>query len=151
MNIVFDIGGVLADYRISEFLAEKGFDGGMIKRILKASLLHPYWGKFERGEVTEEEALEAFAEADPEIGEEIRIAYQNVSGMLVPQDFAIPLVKGLKEAGNKVYYLSNYSKKAYVECGESLSFMPYMDGGIVSFQVGMTSLARRSPGYFTQW
>ena len=42
-NIVFDIGGVLADYRIKEFLADKGFDTPMIKRILKASVLSPFW------------------------------------------------------------------------------------------------------------
>lgn len=57
-NIVFDIGGVLADFRIKEFLMEKGMDGPTIKRILKASVMNPYWGKFERGEVTEEETSE---------------------------------------------------------------------------------------------
>lgn len=40
-NIVFDIGGVLADFRIKEFLSEKGFDGAMIRRILKASVMSP--------------------------------------------------------------------------------------------------------------
>ncbi|MBR0398652.1 MAG: HAD-IA family hydrolase [Eubacterium sp.] len=54
------------------------------------------------------------------------------------RDYAIPLVQQLKNAGYGVYYLSNYSKKAYDECGESLAFMPYMDGGLVSFRVGMT-------------
>ena len=58
--------------------------------------------------------------------------------MLTIRDYAIPLVKRLKDAGYGVYYLSNYSKKAYDECGESLAFMPFMDGGIVSFKVGMT-------------
>ena len=53
-------------------------------------------------------------------------------------DYAIPLVHGLKKAGFRVYFLSNYSRKAYDECGESLIFMPYMDGGLVSFKVGMT-------------
>ena len=53
-------------------------------------------------------------------------------------DYAIPLVQGLKKAGFRVYFLSNYSRKAYDECGESLIFMPYMDGGLVSFKVGMT-------------
>ena len=47
-NIVFDIGGVLADFRIKEFLSEKGFDGTMIRRILNASVMSPYWGQFER-------------------------------------------------------------------------------------------------------
>lgn len=63
-NIVFDIGNVLADFRIMEFLTEKGLDVPTIKRVIKASVMNPYWGKFERGEVTEEETLQAFAAAD---------------------------------------------------------------------------------------
>ena len=137
-NVVFDIGGVLADFRIKEFLASKGLDAPMIKRVLKASVMNPYWGKFERGEVSEEETLRAFAANDPEIEMELRLAFTSLSGMLTIRDYAIPLVQRLKDAGYGVYYLSNYSKKAYDECGESLAFMPYMDGGVVSFKVGMT-------------
>ena len=137
-NIVFDIGGVLADFRIKEFLMEKGLDEPTIRRVLKASVMNPYWGRFERGEVTEEETLRGFAAADPEIEAEIRLAYTDLTGMLIMRDYAIPLVQRLKEAGYGVYYLSNYSRKAYDECAESLAFMPYMDGGIVSFKVGLT-------------
>ena len=137
-NIVFDIGGVLADFRIKEFLSEKGFDGAMIRRILKASVMSPYWGQFERGELTEEEALQGFASTDPEIEGALNLAYANIEGMLTSRDYAIPLIQGLHDAGYQVFYLSNYSKKAYDECGESLAFMPYMDGGVVSFQVGLT-------------
>ncbi len=137
-NIVFDIGGVLADFRIREFLMKKGLDAPMIRRVLKASVTNPYWGRFERGEVTEEETLRGFAAADPEIEKEIRLAYTDLRGMLVMRDYAIPLVQRLKQAGYGVYYLSNYSKKAYDECAESLAFMPFMDGGIVSFKVGLT-------------
>ncbi|MBQ8136961.1 MAG: HAD-IA family hydrolase [Clostridia bacterium] len=68
--------------------------------------------------------------------------------MLVIRKYAIPLVRGLKDAGYGVYYLSNYSKKAYDECGESLAFMPYMDGGLVSFRVGKT---KPSPEMFMQF
>lgn len=137
-NIVFDIGGVLADYRIKEFLAEKGFDGNMIKRILKDSVMSPFWGQFERGEITEEEALCGFASVDPGIENELRLAYSSVEGMLTMRSYAIPLVQSLKEAGFHVFFVSNYSKKAYDECGESLAFMPYMDGGLVSFKARMT-------------
>ena len=137
-NIVFDIGGVLADFRIKEFLMGKGLDGPMIKRVLKASVMNPYWGKFERGEVSEEETLRAFAAADPEIEPEIRLAYTNLSGMLICREYAIPLVSRLKEAGYHVFCLSNYSKKAYDECAESLAFMPCLDGCVVSFRVGLT-------------
>lgn len=137
-NIVFDIGGVLADFRIIEFLTGKGMDSTTIKHIINASVMNPYWGKFERGEVTEEEALAAFTAADPEIEGQLRRAFTNLKGMLTIREYAIPLVRSLKEAGFGVYYLSNYSKKAYDECAESLAFMPYMDGGLVSFEAGMT-------------
>ena len=137
-NIVFDIGGVLADYNVKGFLSDKGFDDAMIKRILKASVMSPYWGQFERAEITEEETLKGFAGIDPEIEKELYTAFSSVEGMLTIRDYAISLVKGLKSAGYRVFYLSNYSKKAYDECGESLAFMPYMDGGLVSFRVGRT-------------
>lgn len=137
-NIVFDIGNVLADNRLKEFLMDKGFDGPMIKRILKASVMSPYWEQFERCDLTEEEALQAFASLDPEIENELRKAYNNIDGMLVIRDFAIDWVKSLKESGLHTYYLSNYSSKAYYECPDSIAFMEYMDGGLLSFQARMT-------------
>ena len=137
-NIVFDIGGVLADFNVNGFLSAKGFDAPMIKRILKASVMTPYWGQFERGELTEEETLRGFASVDPEIEQELRVAFSSVEGMLTIRDYAIPLVKSLRAAGHNVFYLSNYSKKAYDECGESLAFMPFMNGGLVSFRAGKT-------------
>ena len=85
---------------------------------------------------------------DPEIREELYKAFSDLHGMLIIREYAIPLVRQLKKAGYGVYYLSNYSKKAYDECGESLAFMPYMDGGMVSFQIGKT---KPSPAMFTQF
>ena len=137
-NLVFDIGGVLADYRLKEFLAEKGFNAATIKRIVRASVMSPYWERFERGEITEEQALQGFVSRDPEIADALAKAYSSVRGMLLSRDYAIPLVRAVKAAGCGAYYLSNYSKKAYDECAESLAFMEYMDGGVVSFRVGLT-------------
>lgn len=133
-NIVFDIGNVLVDFRWREFLAEKGFDEPMMKRIIKASVASPYWDEFDRGALTEEEAMKAFLSIDPEIEEELYTAYKSIVGMLKKRDYAIPWVQKLKKAGFGVYYLSNYSKKAYDECRDTIDFIPYTDGGILSFQ-----------------
>lgn len=137
-SIVFDIGNVLVDYNIQGFLAQKGFEPAMIKRIVKASVMSPYWEAFERCDLTEDEALAAFASLDPEIENQIHDAYINIKGMLTIRPFAIELVKVLKKKGFQVYYLSNYSSKAYKECDDSLAFMEYMDGGCLSFQEKMT-------------
>ena len=113
-NIVFDIGGVLADLRIKEFLAEKGLDAPTIRRVLKASVMNPYWGRFERGEVSEEETLRAFAAADPGIESELRLAYTDLSGMLVMRGYAIPLVQALKRAG--CTYIHHGEEHTAVHC-----------------------------------
>ena len=137
-NIVFDIGNVLVDFRLKEFLAEKGFDAPMIKRLLKASVMSPYWEQFERADITEEEAMAAFVSLDPEIEKELYKAFSNIHGMLTIRPYALPWIKSLKEAGYRVYYFSNYSKKAYDECPDSLVFMKDTDGGFLSFQQRMT-------------
>ena len=81
--------------------------------------------------------MQAFVKLDPEIEKELWEAFSNIQGMLTIRDFAVPWIKSLKKEGFGVYYLSNYSKKAYDECRDSLAFMEYTDGGFLSFQQRM--------------
>lgn len=133
-NIVFDIGNVLTDYRWKEFLQDKGFDEAMVERIARASVLNPAWNEIDRGVWSEEEILQAFIKKDPEIEEEIRLAFADIRGLVTPRDYAIPWVRELKEKGFFVYYLSNFSHKAQMECAEALTFIPFTDGGILSYR-----------------
>ncbi len=137
-NIVFDIGNVLVDYRPKEFLGELGLSEDICKRIIKASVMNPCWEQFERAAITEQEAIDGFVAADPEIKTEIEAAFKNINGMLTLRDYAVDWIKSLKESGFGVYYLSNYSHKAYKECSETLTFIPLTDGGLLSFQAKMT-------------
>ena len=133
-NIVFDIGNVLTDFRWKGFLVDKGFGEEMIRRIAKASVESPLWREFDRGAWTEEALMEEFIKMDPEIERELHLAYDDIRGMVTPRAYAIPWVKELKAKGYKVYYLSNFSDKAYRECSEALDFLPYMDGGVLSYR-----------------
>lgn len=133
-NIVFDIGNVLTDFRWKEFLVDKGFDGEMIRRIARASVESPLWKEIDRGEWDREKLMQEFIKLDPEIETEIRFAYEDVHGMVTPRAYAIPWIKELKEKGYGVYYLSNFSDKAYVDCADALEFIPYTDGGILSYR-----------------
>ena len=133
-NIIFDIGNVLTDFRWRDFLRDKGFDDAMIGRIAKASVENPLWKEFDRGELAGEELMQAFINADPEIEEELHKAYDNIHGMMTIRDYAIPWVQELKAKGYKVWYLSNFSEKTEIECADSIAFIPYMDGGILSWK-----------------
>ena len=133
-NIIFDIGNVLTDFRWREFLQDKGFSEEMVERIAKASVLNPNWMELDRGVWTEEEIIQSFIDADPEIEKELHLAYDNVEKIVTIRAYAIPWLQELKAKGYKVWYLSNFSRKVEAECSDSLSFMPYMDGGILSYR-----------------
>ncbi len=133
-NVIFDIGNVLTDFRWREFLREKGFDEEMIDRIAGASLLSEVWCEYDRGAWTQEQLMEAFVKNDPAIEKELHMAFDDFTGMVTPREYAIPWLQSLKANGYRVLYLSNFSRKAEVECADALNFMPYMDGGILSYR-----------------
>ena len=133
-NIIFDIGNVLTDYRWEGFLADKGFDADMIARIAKASVMNPLWNEYDRGTWTDRQILDAFIKDAPELEQELNRAFDNIHGIVTPRAYAIPWLKELKAKGYHVYYLSNFSRKAEVECTEALNFLPEMEGGILSYK-----------------
>lgn len=133
-NIIFDIGNVLSDFRWKEFLLDKGFDEKMVERIAKASVLSPTWLEYDRGAWTDEEIMQAFIKADPEIEKELHKAFDNVENMVTIREYAISWIKELKAKGYNVWYLSNFAHKTEVDCPESLAFLSLMDGGILSYR-----------------
>ncbi len=133
-NIIFDIGNVLTDFRWKDFLQDKGFDEPMIRRIARASVESPVWNEMDRGEWDMERLMAEFVKLDPGIERELHTAYDNITGMVTKRDYAIPWIRELKEKGCGVYYLSNFAEKAYEDCREALDFIPYTDGGILSYR-----------------
>lgn len=144
-NIIFDIGNVLSDFCWKEFLLDQGMSEEMAMRIGRATTMHPVWNEIDRGVWSTEQLLKAFVENDPEIEEEIRRAYADIHGIVRPRAYAIPWIKELKAKGYNVYYLSNFSQKAEEECADSLAFIPYTDGGILSFREKIT---KPDPGIY---
>lgn len=132
-NIVFDIGNVLLAFRWKEYFAEFGYPQDIYDRLCKATALNPVWCEYDRGVWEEEAVLQAFIEADPELEPVIREVLTSLKGLLVLYDYTVEWVKELKAKGYKLYYLSNYSWPAVRDCAKELEFLPYMDGGILSF------------------
>lgn len=133
-NIVFDIGNVLAGWNWREYYESFHYGPEVTERLARATVLSPLWGEFDRGEMDEEVLLRKFIENDPGLEKEIRKVRENIQDMLGRYDYAIPWLQELKDRGYKLYYLSNFSRKAHVECSHVLDFLPLMDGGILSYQ-----------------
>ena len=137
-NIIFDIGNVLSAFRWEGFLKDKGFSDEMIERIGNASVRTDAWYEFDKGVLTDEAVIELFIKNDPDIADEMHKAFDHVEGMVELYPYTMDWINGYKEAGYKVYFLSNFSYKAETQCPKSLSFIPMMDGGILSYKVKMT-------------
>ena len=136
-NIVFDISNVLAPFRFKEFLAEKGFDAEMIKRIIKASAMTPYWTEFEKGKLSYDEAMKGFIDTDPDIADELRRAYESCVGIMGKYDYTERWIDALKEAGYKLYCITNFTPAGYEQCYDCISFIEKFDGCIFSFREGI--------------
>lgn len=137
-NIVFDIGNVLLGFDYRSFFESFGYEEETVDRLSKATAMSPDWNELDRGVLSYEEVLERFIANDPELEPIIRKVFTNLKGLLSRYEYAIPWIQELKSKGYKVYYLSNFFRKAQVDCAETMDFLPYMDGGILSYQDKVT-------------
>lgn len=133
-TIIFDIGNVLADFTWEAHYRSFGYSEEIFERLANATVKSPLWNEYDRGAMSDEELLRGFIKNDPGIEKEIREALRDVGPMVIRNDYAIPWIQELQGRGYRCLYLSNFSKKSHKECAASLDFIPYMDGGILSYE-----------------
>ena len=133
-TIIFDIGNVLADFVWEDYYRSFGYDEAKVDRIAKATVKNPLWNEYDRGVMDNEEILQGFIDSDPGIESDIRRVLEDVGPMVTRNDYAIPWIQELQGKGYRCLYLSNFSEKAGQECAAALDFLPYMNGGILSYQ-----------------
>ena len=95
-----------------------------------------YWNDLDRGFDTDE-VFSKMLEAEPDYREDIRLTFDNVGLCMHKADYAIPWIKELKDRGYRVLYLSNYAEHTKQANLDVLDFLPYMDGGIFSCDIGI--------------
>ncbi len=134
-NIVFDIGNVLAGFAWEDFYRSFGYSEEMFEKLADATVRSPFWNEMDRGKLSDEELLEGFIKNDSSIEKEIREVFENVEEIIQRFDYAIPWIRELKKKGYHIYVISNFSRKAHVECIKALDFLEEIDGEILSYQV----------------
>ena len=135
-TVIFDIGNVLIDCRGEEYMCEM-FGRELAGPVGAATFGKPYWRQLDQGILGGEEATERMVSDTPELEKEIRRAMEHVGNCLFKQDYAIPWIQELKEKGFQVLFLSNYSGFLREKNPGVLDFLPYLDGGIFSYEVKM--------------
>ncbi len=135
-TVIFDIGNVLTDFRWKDFVAGFDYSDEIKERVGRAAMGSKAWDDFDRG-LPEETVLEEFVKNDPGVEKELREMFKDIGGTLKMFETSIPWLEDLKRQGYRRLILSNLSQKTVRECAHALKFLDHVDGGILSYRVGM--------------
>jgi putative hydrolase of the HAD superfamily len=130
-NIIFDMGGVLIDYKPEKTL-DSLFDRETADILLREIFRNQVWLDKDRGIIFPDEIMEQKKNAiPPEVYEKTSEMVHNFYPYMPPFEKMYDLIKGLKENGYGIYLLSNASGDFY----ERISGIPALslfDGFLIS-------------------
>ena len=133
-NIVFDIGNVLIGFDAMDYLISLSGEEKAV-RIAEAVFGTGYWQELDIARLSEDEILELFYSAAPDLREEIKESFDRIGECVEKLDWPVTLIDSLKEKGYGVYFLSNMSEHVKASNREAFDFVSHMDGGIWSCDV----------------
>lgn len=133
-TIIFDIGNVLVDFSWRQMLRDKGIPEDLIEKVGDATVRTDIWNEFDRGVMSHEEIVDKLCDNTPELSEYIHKGFDDFKGIVKLRSTSIPLIEGLKKAHYKILVLSNFSKGAVDANQNEMSFLEYVDGGILSYK-----------------
>ena len=146
-TIVFDMGGVLIDFSaqlFTERLKVSGPDRALLERYV---LRTADWVRLDRGTITREAANKQMLEHAAEAGRifEVQTCIDEWATMLRTKKTTVQIMRKLKAAGYRLYYLTNIPTDIMDELRQREWFSLF-DGGIASCDV---HLCKPEPEIFT--
>jgi putative hydrolase of the HAD superfamily len=134
-NIVFDIGNVLISFQPETFHLERGVSPEKRAAYLNDVYHSPEWQMIDRGIMTVPEAIRSIAGRSSLTKQEIAGIFDLLDEVLFPLAENGKLLKPLKKAGFRLYYLSNFPEEMFEKVSSRNSFFSHFDGGILSAAV----------------
>ena len=136
-NLIFDVGGVLFDYRWKEMFMDYGLDEYISIRVGTQMFNDPdrTWDIFDLGIKSDEEIADIFCKKYPGDEDVIRWFIRHGEYMQVPRPKVWKKVHELKQKGYKIYILSNYPESLFKKHTEYADFMDDIDGLMVSYMI----------------
>ena len=133
-TVVFDIGKVLIGFDWDRYMREL-FDEETAVRVTGAMFGGRDWKELDRAVLSEEEVLGRFYAAEPGYRKEIDEAFERVGECIERREWAIPMIKAIKQRGYRALFLSNMSEHVMGSNPQAYDFTDHMDGGIWSCRV----------------
>lgn len=132
--LVFDLGNVLVAYDPARFMFELGIPQEKIPRMVQIIDGRPEWSEYDRGTLSRDDIAELAIHDEPALRKEIRHYLKHRAECFTALFPNVELMYKAKEAGLKVFLLSNCSASDYEYFLDHFIFLHDLDGAIVSGQ-----------------
>lgn len=134
-NIIFDIGGVLLEYRWLDMLLDYGVRREEAEAIGRKMFDDPLWSELDLEVRPTIDVIHDFQKKYPEHAKTIEWFITHGEYMHVGRPKVWELIPRLKEKGYKLYILSNYSSELFSKHTKDVPFLKKMDGVLVSYMI----------------
>ena len=134
-TVIFDVGGVLLQYRWKYVLIDYGLSEEEAERVGRLMLDDPLWNELDLGVRTQDEIISDYLRKYKEDVKVMAWFLRHGEYMPVARPEIWDRVHELKKRGYGVYLLSNYSEDLFRKHTQYADFMNDIDGKIVSYAV----------------
>lgn len=134
-NIIFDVGEVLLEYRWKDMLMDYGLNEDEAIKTGQLIFNDKLWEQLDLQSEPMENIIKKYEKKYPMQADVIRWFIEHGEYMHVARKDVWDKVHLLKEAGYKIYLLSNYSKDLFEKHTKGASFLNDIDGMVVSYQI----------------
>jgi putative hydrolase of the HAD superfamily len=138
-NVIFDVGGVLVDFRWRALMADLGMSKERQDEFETKVFGSKWWAELDRGALNEEYVVEKLRENVSDHLEAFNLIWENQEYLVESFGYSPIWMDDLKAKGLKLYLLSNYPKSIFTLHEEKgkFTFIDKIDGKVVSGFVGM--------------
>ena len=135
LNVVFDLGGVVFDWR-PEALLRREFEDSAVRAVVREQvLLHRDWIELDRGTIALGDAIDRGAARTGLSADQISDFFDAVPRSLAPIEETIHLVRAIRTAGNSLFVLSNMHHASINYLEEQHAIWDLFDGSVISCRV----------------
>ena len=134
-TVIFDVGMVLADFAWKQYLEELyPDDRKVICELGEGIFLSDLWEERDVGLRKEEDYIADFHKRLPQYEREIDRIFSEIHRAVREYPYSAGWLKNVKMQGYRVLILSNFAKNGFEYLESHYSFIPYVDGIVVSYR-----------------
>lgn len=134
-NLIFDIGMVLVDFRWRTLMQELGMRGEVLEKVAAATTQGPYWNEFDRSRIPADELIQMCKDLAPGYESQVQLYFDHIGEICREYPYAADWLRSYKNAGYKIYLLSNYARLSFTKATPPFTFLPLVDGRVISYEV----------------